>query len=59
MIIKISITDCIGCGICSQLCPENFRLNENEGISIVISQNPNPSIKEAVDSCPVSAITYD
>ncbi len=59
MIIKINIKDCIGCGVCSQICPENFELKENEGISVVISQEESPSVKEAIDSCPVSAITYD
>ena len=56
MTIKVNLDECIGCGVCAQLCPEVFKLDENEGRCIVISQEESPASKEAVDSCPVSAI---
>ncbi|MDL2298709.1 ferredoxin [Synergistaceae bacterium OttesenSCG-928-D05] len=59
MSIKINLDDCIGCGVCAQLCPAVFQLDENEGKGMVISQEPCAEVKEAVDSCPVSAITCD
>lgn len=55
--IKVNQDDCIGCGVCSELCPQNFKLDENEGKAMVISQEDTPQAKEAEDSCPVSAIT--
>lgn len=57
--IKVNLGECIGCGVCSQLCPEVFKLDENEGKSLIISQEQTPELKEAVDSCPVSAIAND
>ncbi len=59
MSIKINLDECIGCGVCAQLCPEVFVLDENEGRCMVVSQNFSESCKEAVDSCPVSAIISD
>ena len=59
MSVKRNLDDCIGCGVCSQLCPEVFKLDENEGKAMVISQDNLGLAKEAVDSCPVSAITAE
>ena len=59
MSVKINLDDCIGCGVCSQLCPEVFKLDENEGKAMVISQDNLGLAKEAVVSCPVSAITAE
>ena len=59
MSVKINLDECIGCGVCSQLCPEVFKLDENEGKAMVISQDNLGLAKEAVDSCPVSAITAE
>ncbi|MEG1602830.1 MAG: ferredoxin [Cloacibacillus sp.] len=54
--IKVNLDDCIGCGVCSELCPQNFKLDEDEGKCMVISQDPSQTVKEAAESCPVSAI---
>lgn len=57
--IKVNLDDCIGCGLCSELCPQNFKLDEDEGKCMVIDQEVSSLAKEAADSCPVSAITID
>ena len=56
MSIKVNLDDCIGCGVCAELCPQNFKLDELEGKCLVISQKITSVKKEASDSCPVSAI---
>jgi ferredoxin len=54
--IIINTGDCIGCGVCVQISPQTFSLNEDQGKAVVISEELTSSAKEAVDSCPVSAI---
>ncbi len=54
--IRINLDECIGCGVCVHLCPEVFKLDEDEGKGMVISQEVNDCAREAADSCPVSAI---
>lgn len=58
---KITIDQevCIGCGTCVGIAPEHFKLND-EGKSSVIKQysiEDDKKIQEAVDSCPVDAIS--
>jgi len=52
---------CIGCGQCEATCPEVFKLNDGkaqviEGINYDDFTDP---IKQAVDGCPVQAITIE
>jgi len=50
---------CIGCGLCVSLVPEVFRLNA-EGVSEAYAETPEDKwedVDEAVDSCPVNAIS--
>jgi ferredoxin len=53
---------CIGCGNCESVCPDVFRLDD-DGLSRVINAHPGPElyecIREAEDSCPVSAISIE
>jgi ferredoxin len=48
---------CIGCGLCSELCPKVFELREDKAWVT----NPNAcdtcDCQQAVDSCPVTAIS--
>lgn len=60
MIIKFNLEDCIGCGVCMQVCPNVFNLDENAGKVFVaaaeIPENEKEGVKEAIDSCPVGCI---
>jgi|UniRef100_A0A7C3WKM0 ferredoxin len=51
---------CIGCGTCAGLCPDIFELDEAEGKSQVIQPEGGDEncINEAIESCPVSAISW-
>ena len=53
---------CIGCELCSQICPDVFRMDD-EGLAEVYT-NPIPedseeSTQEAADNCPVGVITVE
>lgn len=50
---------CIGCGLCVQLCPKVFAMQDN-GKSKAVSPNGDDdgNIQAAVDACPVQAITW-
>jgi len=58
--VYIDEDSCIGCGTCEGICPEVFRLNEEEGKSQVIKPEGGPEglIQEAIDSCPMQAIHW-
>lgn len=59
--MKVLITsDCVNCGLCSDIAPEIFRANDELDIAEVI-RNPSSGdeekiTQEAADSCPTSAI---
>jgi len=54
MTIKVDQDKCIGCGRCTEICPDTFNLSP-EGKSTVIGENKNCAMK-AADECPVEAI---
>ena len=53
--VKVDETKCIGCGACVSIAPENFDFND-AGLSHVIKDESNETVKEAIDACPVGAI---
>ena len=56
MRVTIDENECIGCGVCAQICPDVFILDEDAGVSKVIRPEGADCAQEAADSCPVSCI---
>lgn len=54
--IKVDQDKCIGCGLCSGMCPDVFIMNA-DGKSEVLEQGNEACAKGAAESCPVNAIT--
>jgi ferredoxin len=50
---------CIGCGTCVAVAPKTFKMND-QGKSVVISPqgDDEATIQNAIDSCPVNAISW-
>ncbi len=59
--IEVNQGVCIGCGACVQIAPEFFKFSDN-GTAVPIQETVeelDSSIVEAMESCPVSAITIE
>jgi len=54
--ITVNEEACIGCGSCASQCPDVFEMNE-DGKSVVVSQDDAECAKQAADGCPVQAIS--
>ena len=49
--------ECTGCGLCEEICPEVFRMNEDDVSEVYAADGaPEDKIQEAIDSCPVECI---
>jgi len=56
MAIVIS-SDCTGCGVCTDTAPSIFKIGD-DGLAKVTNQNCDKAkAQEAIDSCPVGAIS--
>lgn len=58
MTISIDTSKCIGCGTCAALKPDFFEVTNEGKARAKVSEIPDASVvKEAVESCPVQAIS--
>lgn len=55
---EVDQSGCIGCGLCTQICPSAFRLNDAGVAEVYAPITPEliASTQEAAASCPVSVI---
>lgn len=56
----IDRSGCIGCGMCENICPEVFQLDDEQISTVIVEPIPEDLIdqaKTARDSCPVSVIS--
>lgn len=52
---------CIGCGLCCDICPEVFHMND-DGLAESVGEVPEgqeEKVREAAESCPVDAIKLE
>lgn len=56
--VKINKSVCIGCGACVSICPEVFEMTDDQKAKVKSGAKSDAKcIKEAIESCPVSAIS--
>ena len=59
MKVVIDKDKCIGCGTCVAIAPRSFKLDGAVVTVIEPMSDPEDKIKEAVDGCPVDALTIE
>jgi len=60
--VKVDQDTCIGCGVCSSLCPEIFEMGDDGKSHVkkeVVEGADLDCVKQAIDSCPVQAISLE
>jgi ferredoxin len=52
---------CIGCGLCADLCPVVFQMDDDKAVAAVESVPPEAAdaCRDAAEQCPVEAIKID
>lgn len=54
--VKIDKSKCMGCGLCTSICGEVFEIGEDNKAKVKKVKDI-PCVKEAINSCPVEAIS--
>ncbi len=59
-VVYIVEEECIACGMCEEICPEVFKLNEERNVAEVLKPEGGPEnlVQEAINSCPVECIHW-
>ncbi|MDW7657200.1 MAG: ferredoxin [Bacillota bacterium] len=53
---------CIGCGLCAEICPDVFEMDDESIAQVIVDVIPadaEEAAKEAASSCPVDAIAIE
>jgi len=58
MQVVIDKEECIGCGLCAQVAPEVYEMQDNKAVCLLaeIPEDKGEEAKSGADQCPVSAI---
>ncbi len=56
--VSLDKEKCIGCGLCTSICPEVFELKEDGKAYVKGECGEGCDCSSAAESCPVQAITY-
>ncbi|MFA6810318.1 MAG: ferredoxin [Desulfoplanes sp.] len=60
MAIVINHDECLGCETCVELCPAVFKMDDDGEKAVVIDPSSTlECVEEAIDSCPVEAISKE
>lgn len=56
MQVEVDQDACIGCTLCTQICPDVFEIDDNGKAKVSGKTKDTVKIKNAAESCPVQAI---
>ena len=56
----VELADCILCGVCAEVCPSVFLLNDAGYISVAgLDTYPEAEVDEAIKNCPADCISWE
>ena len=56
----VDLSECIRCGVCEEVCPEVFQMNDAGYIEVADrSSYPEDKVDEAIKNCPTSCISWE
>lgn len=58
---KVTVDEnaCVGCGLCVNLCPNVFELNESGIVKVKANESEGCDLQDIASQCPVNAITVE
>ena len=58
---KVDPDICIGCALCTQTCPQIFRMEADKALAstMIVPKDLESLCKQAAEECPVNAITIE
>ncbi|MDP8233448.1 MAG: ferredoxin [Candidatus Saelkia tenebricola] len=61
MIVKVDAELCIGCGLCVNMAPNVFKMEEDKAVAVsdVLAEDQEGNAKQMVEDCPVNAIVVE
>ncbi len=55
----VDLSECILCGVCQEVCPTVFSLNDAGFIQVIeLKKYPESEVAEAIKNCPTSCIYW-
>ena len=56
----VELRECIKCGVCVEICPEVFRMNDPGFIDVIeLPSYPEHDVNEAIKYCPADCIYWE
>jgi ferredoxin len=56
----VDLSECIQCGVCVDICPSVFKLNNADFIEVIsLESYPEDEVNEPIKNCPTDCIIWD
>jgi ferredoxin len=56
----VELSDCILCGVCEDICPEVFQINDAGYVEVAdLDTYPEDAVNEAIVNCPADCVSLE